>query len=129
MKVKGLKIKGIYLDDIINGRKSIEGRLSTKYFSDLEEGSILILYDERANVVRALVKRVTKYNSFYRMLREENFKKVVPQATNFQEALDVYKKIYGERDRDLDVLAIEIEVIDFLIDLPYNVEERFSKEG
>nr|QBK92836.1 MAG: ASC-1 like domain protein [Pithovirus LCPAC401] len=91
-----------------SGLKTIEGRLDKetgKYRLIKSGGKITFTDGDERLEVR--IKAVRKYNSFRDMLTHENMSKILPDVNNLEDGIDVYRKIYGNEDRIMGVLAIE----------------------
>ncbi len=111
------------LDDIIAGRKTIEGRLKRSKFAEYKVGDIIklrrdhrdehgILRDGESNVARVRVIAIRRYATFLDMVTTEGFKKVIPSASTVEEAADKYDNYYSTEDQmKYGVLAIEIEPV------------------
>ncbi len=111
------------LDDIIAGRKTIEGRLNRGKFSDYNLGDIVklrrdyrdsdgVLHEGETDAVRVRIVAIRQYASFLEMVSTEGYKRVIPLAKTAHEAADIYNRYYSLQDqRDYGVLAIEISVI------------------
>lgn len=111
------------LDEIIAGRKTIEGRLNRSKFTEYQVGDIVslrrdirdedgVLRDGAPDVVRVMVIAVRQYPDFTSMIATEGYKKVIPTTASAQEAADEYNKYYSAEDQaHFGVLAIEIKVI------------------
>lgn len=112
------------LDEIIAGRKTIEGRLKKGKFAQYQPGDIIklrrdirdengVLHDGQPDAVRVEVIAVREYSSFLSLVEQEGFKKVIPMASTVQEAANEYDKYYPAEDQTkYGVLAIEITVIE-----------------
>lgn len=110
------------LDDIIAGRKTIEGRLNKGKFADYKPGDTVslrrdvrgddgILYDGEPNSALVEVVAVRQYSDFFTMVSTEGYKKVIPSAESAEEAAGEYNKFYSSQDQaTYGVLAIEIKV-------------------
>lgn len=108
------------LDDIIAGRKTIEGRLNKGKFAEYAVGDVVSLrrdyrdaagrlQDGEPGVARVKIVAIRKYNSFLDMTKTENYKLVIPHATSAKEAADVYNTYYSADDqKKYGVLAIEV---------------------
>ncbi len=114
LKVYALKVLSKYLKYIKDNKKVFEVRLFREHYSLIKKGDVLILYDEFGNVVRAEVKDVHIYNSFEELFKNIDYKKVIPFANSISEALNEYKKIYGNNLNRNKVIAFKIKVIDYL---------------
>ena len=111
------------LDEIIAGRKTIEGRLNRSKFAEYQVGDIVslrrdmrdedgVLRDGMSDAVRVMVVAIRQYPDFTSMIATEGYEKVIPNAVNAQEAADEYNKYYSAEDQArFGVLAIEIKVI------------------
>lgn len=112
------------LDDIIAGRKTVEGRLNRSKFAKYEVGDIIklrrdirqpdgTLQDGEPDAARVKVVAIRQYQNFLDMVTAEGFKKVIPLATTAKEAADEYNKYYSLEDQaKYGVLAIEVGVIE-----------------
>lgn len=108
------------LDDIIAGRKTIEGRLNKGKFAQYRPGDIVklrrdvrdehgVLHDGEPDAVRVTVVAVREYPDFLTMVTSEGYEKVIPSARSASEAADEYNKYYSAADQaKYGVLAIEI---------------------
>lgn len=111
------------LDDIIAGRKTIEGRLNRDKFARYQPGDRVWLrrdYRDDAGVLQngeqkqALVEiiAIRKYPTSLAMVTAEGFERVMPKASSAEEAADGYDKYYSvEEQEKYGVLAIELAVI------------------
>ncbi len=112
------------LDAIIDGRKTIEGRLNTGKFADYKVGDTVslrrdirsndgILHDGEPNAARVKIVAIRNYKSFLDMTTAEGFKRVIPEANTALEAANEYNKYYPLADQEkYGVLAIQISYID-----------------
>ena len=111
------------LDYIINGQKTIEGRLNRDKFAKYATGDHIWLrrdfrdengklQDGEPHAACVEVIAVRHYDNFLDMVESEGFKKVIPDANSAQEAADEYNKFYSSEDQvKYGVLAIEIKPI------------------
>ncbi|PKL31891.1 hypothetical protein CVV43_00365 [Candidatus Saccharibacteria bacterium HGW-Saccharibacteria-1] len=111
------------LDDIIAGRKTIEGRLNRDKFAKYEIGDEIwlrrdyrdedgILHDGEPRVALVKIIDIRKYKSFLEMTTSEDFKTIVPSAESAEQAADEYNKYYSDNDQiKFGVLAIEIKFL------------------
>lgn len=108
------------LDDIIAGRKTVEGRLDKDKFADYAVGDHVslrrdyrdeagVLHDGEPDQVRVEVTAIRRYASFIDMVSAEGYAKVIPSAKDAREAAAEYNKYYSTTDQaKYGVLAIEI---------------------
>jgi len=111
------------LDEIIAGRKTIEGRLNKGKFARYVPGDIVtlrrdfrdengILHDGPANAARVRVVAVRNYPSFLAMVEAEGYTKVIPSASSSNQAAAEYNKYYSAADQaTYGVLAIEVKLV------------------
>lgn len=111
------------LDAIIDGQKTIEGRLNRDKFANYKIGDQIwlrrdhrdetgILHDGEPHAALVEVVDIRHYNSFIQMTTVEDFKKIIPNAESAQQAADEYNKYYSSKDQlKYGVLAIEIKFL------------------
>ncbi len=111
------------LDEIIAGRKTIEGRLNRGKFADYKPGDVVklrrdirlpdgTLQDGEPDAASVEVVAVRRYTNFLDMVTAEGFQKVIPSAGSAQEAADEYNKYYSAEDQArYGVLAVEIKAL------------------
>ncbi len=97
-----------YQTHLLNGKKTVEGRLNKGTFATLVVDSQLVL----PNGAVFRVVRITPYPTFLAMLQAEGIERVIPDATSLETARDVYYKFYTkEQEAEYGVLAIEVQRI------------------
>ncbi len=111
------------LDEIILGRKTVEGRLNRSKFAKYQVGDIIklrrdyrdengVLQDGEPDAARVKIEAISHYPNFLSMVETEGFRNVIPYVTNAQEAADEYNNYYSSEDQaKYGVLAIEVKVI------------------
>lgn len=111
------------LDEIITGRKTIEGRLRKGKFTDYKVGDIValrrdirdkdgVLHDGEPGAAMVEVVAVRGYPDFLTMVEVEGFQCVIPFAASAKAAADEYNRYYSAADQArYGVLAIEVRVI------------------
>jgi len=109
MQKISINVQEPYYSFIINGQKTVEGRLNKGKFASIQKGDILILAPE--NIEFEVIKK-NIYNSFKEMIQSEGVKNVIPDKTNIEEAIKVYYKFYtAEQENEFGVSAIKIKKI------------------
>ncbi|OGL22635.1 hypothetical protein A2707_04960 [Candidatus Saccharibacteria bacterium RIFCSPHIGHO2_01_FULL_45_15] len=110
------------LDDIIAGRKTIEGRLNRGKFADYAVGDTVLLrrdfrdengdlQDGHPHAAKVIITAIRHYTSFIEMVTIEGYRSVIPSAADAQSAADEYNKYYPTADQTkYGVLALEIKV-------------------
>jgi ASC-1-like (ASCH) protein len=111
------------LDDIIAGRKTIEGRLNRGKFSQYKVGDIVhlrrdwrdahgVLHDGEPDAARVRVVAIRHYATFLEMIQAEDWQQVIPRAGSDEAAVEEYNKYYSADDQQrYGVLAIEIRLV------------------
>ncbi len=99
-----------YLKMIIDGRKTIEGRINTGMFAKVSQGENIQFFCRDLKVL-CRVKRITPYPTFAKMLEQEGVAPCLPDESSLQRAIDIYARIpsYPERERKFGVVAIQLE--------------------
>lgn len=108
------------LDDIIAGRKTIEGRLNKGKFAEYKVGDRVslrrdvrgtdgVLRDGEPAAALVQITAIRQYKDFLTLVIEEGFRNVIPSAGSPQQAAAEYNKYYSKQDQEqYGVLAIEI---------------------
>lgn len=105
-----LDVQEPYLSFILNGQKTVEGRLNKGKFKDLKIGDILLIGPDEK---RFLIEGITLYKSFREMIEKEGIENVIPDKDNIDEAEAVYCKFYTkEQEKEFGVMAIKIKKIE-----------------
>jgi ASC-1-like (ASCH) protein len=111
------------LDDIIAGRKTIEGRLNRDKFANYTVGDEIwlrrdhrdnngILHDGEPHAGLVKIVNIRRYKTFLELTTSEDFKKVIPYAKTAKQAADEYNRFYSNEDQaKYGVLAIEIKYL------------------
>lgn len=107
MQTIQLNVEEPYLSFILNGQKTIEGRLNKGKFKDLQIGDILIIGPEENKFI---VNSLTLYKSFREMLEKEGIENIIPNKNTLDEAESVYHSFYTkEQEEEFGVVAIGIK--------------------
>lgn len=120
MTVWGSGRESELLDDIIAGRKTIEGRLNKGKFAEYRVDDVVrlrrdardeqgILRDGTPDAARVKIVAIRKYPDFLAMVEAEGYNKVIPSAESAEVAAAEYDRYYSAEDQArYGVLAIEI---------------------
>lgn len=93
---------------LLNGQKTIEGRLKKGKFAQLQVGDFLEL--EESEAVFEVV-RLASYTSFQSFLMIERLEKVLPNVKDLEAGEAVYYQFFTpEQERNFGVLAIEVRI-------------------
>ena len=111
------------LDDIIAGRKTIEGRLNRGKFAEYRTGDIVslrrdlrdedgVLQDGERDVARVEIVAIRHYRSFLEMVTAEGYEQVIPSATSAEEAAAEYDRYYSAQDQQTyGVIAVQVRIV------------------
>ncbi len=102
-----------YMTFIEEGKKTIEGRVGTSYYTKIRSGSILRLHN-RKKEIWCDVTRTHAYSTFKDMLEKEGLKNMLPQAKSIEEGVKIYRKFptFAEKENKFGAYAIEVKFID-----------------
>lgn len=110
-----LTIKKVYLGQIFERRKTVEGRINAGGVAKLRVGDCVALRPGQFAKERwyVRIKRTRPFNSFEEMLQACGVQACLPDARGFDEALAVYHSFPGfeEKAREEGVLALDVEPI------------------
>lgn len=106
MRKISINVQDPYLSFILNGQKTIEGRLNKGKFASVQVGDVLIIAPENQEF-EVVTKNI--YPSFYEMIKSEGIENVIPDKDNIDEAVQVYYKFYTrEQEKEFGVVAIKM---------------------
>jgi len=103
MRTKTLWIRDEYLQQILEGRKTIEVRVAYKNVARLQPGDRLLLNDRHPYQVR----RVGRYADFDELLAREDAAAIAPGLAA-DELLSTLRTLYPPEKERLGVVALEI---------------------
>jgi ASC-1-like (ASCH) protein len=94
-----IHVQNPWLDKIISGEKTIEGRKGdvNKFYGMI--GKKILLYNDIIRITMTLVA-VRHYDTLLNYLRGETLK-VLPGVQTIEEAVDVYHKFYSDHEIEL----------------------------
>ncbi len=110
MQKIAINIQEPYKTFVINGQKTVEGRLNKGKFASIQKGDILVLAPDDLEF-KVIAKSI--YKSFRGMVEVEGVENVIPDKTNINEAVGIYYKFYTkEQEEKFGVVAIKIKRVD-----------------
>jgi len=106
MKTITTNIQEPYTSFVVDGQKTVEGRLNRGKFAAFEVGDVMEMNDERTPF-EVIAKTV--YSTFREMLEAEGIANVLPDTFTLDRGVDVYRKFYSEEEeKKFGVVALRI---------------------
>ncbi len=106
MNTININVNEPYKTFIIEGKKSVEGRLNKGKFFKAQVGDILQI-DPEGVQFKIVSKNV--YLTFREMIEKEGIENVIPDKSKIDDAVNVYYNFYTkEQEREFGVVAIKI---------------------
>jgi ASC-1-like (ASCH) protein len=100
-----INVQEPYVSFILNGTKTVEGRLNKGKFLNIKITDTLRINNNEEFIVVA--KNI--YSSFKDMIASEGLKNVIPDVASIDEAVAVYYKFYTKEDEQkYGVIGIKI---------------------
>lgn len=100
-----LSVQEPYASLILQGRKTVEGRLNRGKFATVQVGDRVLVNDQ----VEFTISAKHQYTSFREMLEHEGVARVIPDAANLEAAVQVYYQFYiPEEEREFGVVGLEL---------------------
>ncbi|MEW6001999.1 MAG: ASCH domain-containing protein, partial [Nitrospirota bacterium] len=99
-------IRSEWEEAIRKGQKTIDVRINVQPYADVKKGDII-----RYHSLKVTVKKIRAYPDISDLLAYEDYRKVVPEAKNFQEALKILREEFPHIEQPHGILAFEIENI------------------
>ena len=113
-----LGIKDIYFDDIITGKKTVEGRIFKERFSELKKGDTVIFYKDLEDGTRTeekisvKVKDIHNFNDVLSMFKGMKLKSILPRSKTYKDGEKIYNEIYGNQLKNAKMIAFSFELSD-----------------
>ena len=91
-----------YFDQIKNNVKTIEGRLYDKKRQELKVGDIIeFKHNSKEPYTKTIIKlEIFKDKKFNDVINENNYKLMIPNAINSEDAVKVYNDIYSDEKQE-----------------------------
>lgn len=107
MRTKTLWIRDEYLQQVLDGRKTVEIRVAYENIARLQAGDVLLLNDAHAFVIT----RIARYANFDELLAHEDAAKFAPDTPR-ENLLGVLRGVYPPDKEALGVVALEIAPVE-----------------
>lgn len=96
---------------IKEGKKTVEGRVNSKSFTDLKVKDLIELYNHNDKVICS-IEYLHCYKSFEEMIINEGLDKLLPGIDSIEKGIEIYKNFPGSnRAEKFGVLAIGLKPI------------------
>ena len=111
-----MKLEHKWYEHIVNGRKTVEGRLYDEKRRKIGIGDCIVFKPVGCSKCNTLLYTVVlglrRYNSFREMLEKEGIEHVLPDIHSLDEGVKVYRKYYSAEDEErYGVVAIELGLL------------------
>lgn len=103
-RTKTLWIKDEYLQQILEGRKTVEVRVAYSNIARLEPGDILLLNDQH----RYVITDIRRYPDFDALVAAEDPATIAPELPGREALLAACRAVYPPEKEALGVVALEI---------------------
>ena len=106
--IRKMKLNQKYYDFISDGSKTFEGRLGTDKNKNLKIGDIIIFND----LLKVKIISINVFPSYEEAMDFLDFRKLIPDAENSDEAIKVYEEFYSkEKQAEFGVYIFGIELL------------------
>lgn len=109
-----LSLHKTYFDAIKIGLKTVEGRLNTPKFKNLEPNMQIIFKSTESNEdLICNIEAIILYPDFNIMLEKEGLEKMLPGVKTIEEGNNIYESFPGYKDevKKIGALAIRLKVL------------------
>lgn len=97
-------------NDILNNKKTIEGRLNKGIFSEMKINDSIIFINKQKKI-NVKIANIRNFESFEKMLIELPFENILPSINNFKEGVELYNSLYNENKiKKYGVVALLIKL-------------------
>ena len=111
---KNIYVNAVAFNNIKNREKTIEGRIKRGLFNNIFVGEIVNFICNKTNSkCPAKITKINTYDSVFEFLKNENILKIIPYCNDYNNALNIYKKHYGEKleNKSFKFVAIHLVLI------------------
>lgn len=110
--VRRFPLKQPYLSQIASGEKTVEGRINTGMFKNLEVGTLVEFYGQ-GSAVRCIIVGKKAFPSFREMLSEFGVSACLPRVWDINKGVEIYETIpgYKAKAEQFGVLGFNLELV------------------
>jgi|SRR3989339_702306 len=106
-----LELQDQYFHAIVSGMKTVEGRLNSPKFKDLQVGMHISFRSQvMQQTIICLIEEISRYKSFKDMLLAQGVGNMLPGVVNIEQAVDVYESFPGYKDKVILLGAVAIKI-------------------
>jgi len=102
-----------YFDLILEGKKTVEGRLNQKKYQKIKVGDLVSFKSSEPSdpLSFCIIREKKIYRTFKDMLEAEGMENCLPDASSLDEAISIYHAFPGYREKSplLGVIAFKLE--------------------
>ena len=100
-----------WFDYVKNGKKIVEGRIYDDSRKKYKINDMLMIISKKGEIIRKKITGLLRFKTFEEGMKIIDYKLLIPNANNIEEALNVYYNIPGYKDRQYNngVLFIFLE--------------------
>lgn len=107
-----MQLKDVHYQEIVRGTKRYEARLYDEKRRSLNLLDVIEFSNtDTDDKVRATITELSHFATFRDGLSAKDFVFVVPGANTMDEAVNIYKKIYGNKEEINGVIFIKLQLI------------------
>ncbi len=97
---------------LVNGTKTIEGRLNRGNFQHYQVGDYVTFYSDSNEEFICEILRRTTYPSIAEYLETEGLPKTLPSISTIEDGVKIYRQFYSEEEESqYGMLALEIKIL------------------
>lgn len=106
MNIFPINVQEPYATFILNGVKTVEGRLNKGKFAEAQVGDQVLLNETTTFVIVGK----NQYKTFKEMIESEGLKNVIPDVETVEQAVQVYYGFYTpEQEKEFEVVALKLQ--------------------
>ena len=112
VKNHDMTLKKIWFDFIKNNKKTIEGRIYDEKRKQIKVGDTITFINDDEKITKKVVRLeiFSPPQIFENVINSENYKLLIPNAKNIEDAIKVYNDIpsYSDKTRKFGIILIHI---------------------
>ena len=117
MKTIKINLYKKYLEQIKTGQKTVEGRVNTNKYRNIQSNDTIIFFEKDSPTTKAVCKiiKINHYKNFKDMLINEGIENMLPGIKSLDEAINIYNNLpgYKEKVKEYGAIAIQLKLPPF----------------